>query len=180
VLVAPPQWERLRREGRLVATMKAVVAKVGMGLAVAKGAARPDVRSVNELKRTLLNAQSIAVGDPEDGSPSGAYARMLFARLGIAADVRPKLKLVRSPAQPTALVAKGEAEVGLSQIGVIASEPGVDLAGPLPAGVQSYTIFKAGTTTSAREPAAARALVEFLSSARARAVFKASGLEPGN
>jgi molybdate transport system substrate-binding protein len=85
-IVSPQRWEDLQKEGKLDSTVRVVIAKVGVGIFVKKGAAKPDISSVETFKRTLLNASSIALGDPATG-PVGAYAVRLFDRLGISAEL---------------------------------------------------------------------------------------------
>ena len=178
-LVSPKQWEDLRTEGKLNPTVRVVVAKVGIGVFVKRGAAKPDIRSVEAFKRSLLGARSIALSDPAGGGPVGVYAVHLFDQLGISADIKPKLKLVGGGLAPVDPVAKGDAEIGLTTISEILPVPGIELVGPLPAEIQNFIVYTAAVPENAKEPAAAKALIDFLTSSRATSVLKSKGLEPG-
>jgi molybdate transport system substrate-binding protein len=138
------------------------------------GASKPDISSVDALRRALLAANSIAYSD----SASGAYVSTeLFKRLGIADQVAGKSRMM--PAEPVgAVVPRGEAEIGFQQVSELKAIAGIDLVGPLPAELQKITIFSAGIVVGAREPDAARALIAFLASPTAAAAIRDSGLEP--
>jgi molybdate transport system substrate-binding protein len=106
VIVSPQQWEDLKNEGKIDANTRPVVAKIGIGVFVRKGAARPDIGSVEAFKRTFLNARSIAV-PLGVGNPVGVYAVGLFDRLGIAADLRPPKNVNAGGGSPLQAVARG-------------------------------------------------------------------------
>jgi molybdate transport system substrate-binding protein len=178
-IVSPQQWQDLRTEGKIDPATQVIVAKVGVGVFVKTGTAKPDISSVEAFKRTLLNAKSVALSDPAGGGPVGIYAVSLFERLGISADVKPKLKLVGGGLPPVEPVAKGEAEIGLTTIAEILPAPGVELVGPLPAEIQSFIVYTAAIPATAKEPAAAKALIEFLMLPRVTPVLKSKGLERG-
>ncbi len=171
--------DALIRQGRVVAASRADIARVRIGVAVRKGAPRPDISSADALKRALLAARSVAFVDPASGGASGAHLVPMFERLGVAAQVNAKARLARGgpDGMVSALVAAGEAEIGLQQISEIMSVDGVDLVGPLPDELQSVTVYSAGVLAKAAQPDAARALIRFLMSPPAAAVFRAKGLE---
>jgi molybdate transport system substrate-binding protein len=156
------------------------VAYSRIGVAVRTGAAKPDIGSVESFKRTLLNAKSIACADPATGSPSGNYFLSLLHRLGIAAEIEPKLRLVGTLGSSVVVVceavANGEAEIGIQQIAEILPVAGVDLAGPLPDELQQVTTFSAAAS-GAREPELTRRFIAFISSEAAAPVVVASGME---
>ena len=157
-----------------------MIGKVGLGIFVKNGAPRPDIGSVDAFKRALLNARSIAVADPSQGSPEGLYLIPLFDRLGISGDIKSKLQL--EPAKPGTTiqaVIKDDAEIGFTQMSEIAASPVVELVGPLPGDIQNFTIFTAAIPASAKNAAVAKTLIEFLTSAKAITVFKSKGLEVG-
>ena len=156
------------------------IASTGIGICVRKGAPRPDVSTPEALKRTLLAAKSIAHTAPAGGGITAAHIMKLFDRLGIAAEVTPKVKLAAGGpnGRVSVLVSGGEAEIGLQQVSELMSNPGVDVIGMLPAELQQITTYSAGVTASAKEPDAARALIEMLKGPAAAPVFKAKGLDP--
>jgi molybdate transport system substrate-binding protein len=176
-IVLPQQWETLRQEGKIDPAVRTVIGKVGLGAFVKKGAARPDISSVEAFKHALLNARAIAVRDPSKGSPVGTYVIALFDRLGIGDDIKPKLRLTAD--RPYETVAKGDAEIGFSTIAEIVASPEVDLVGPLPSEIQNFNIFTTAIPINAEQVAATRLFIEYLISPRATAVFKSKGVGPG-
>ena len=143
-------------------------------MAVRTGAPKPDISTVEALKRTLLEAKSVAYS----ASASGVYlSTELFARLGIADQMTQKAKRIESERVGT-VVARGDAELGFQQVSELLPIAGVDYVGPLPDAVQRVTVFSAGIATGAREPEAAKALIRFLASPAARPAIEKSGLEP--
>jgi len=174
VILADYALAGLAREGKVVDGNRVDVARSGVGVAVAKGAPKPDIGSGEALKRTLLAAKSIA----HSRGPSGIYLTGLFRKLGIADEIKAKVKEVEG--EPVArLVARGEVEIGFQQISEIIHVAGVDYLGPLPPDVQHITVFASGLAATAKETDAANALVRFLTAPAAAPVLKKHGLEPG-
>jgi molybdate transport system substrate-binding protein len=166
--------------GRGTAESLTDIARSFIGVCVAKGAPRPDLSSAESFKHAVLSAKSIALSKPVGGGASGAHMAKVFAELGIAAVIANKA--IYGSGGPSGLVGliveRGEAEIGIQQMAELLAVPGVDIAGPLPAAVQSVTQFTAFVPTGASQPQAARALVDFLRSPAAKAVVKAKGLDP--
>jgi len=150
-------------------------------VAVRKGADKPDVSSVEALKRALIDARSIAYLDPATGAASGIYVAGLLDRLGIAPQLTPKVKLLTITPGVNVFEAlgKGEVELQFGQMSEIIAAPGVELASPLPAEIQNYTVFAAGIVAGSKQQGADEALIRFLSSPAAAAVMRTKGLEPG-
>jgi len=161
-------------EGRVVADSRVDLARSGIAVAVRAGAPKPDIGSLDALKRALIAATSIAYSD----SASGLYVSTeLFMRLGIAEQMSGKSRMI--PGEPVAAaVARGEAEIGFQQLSELLPVPGVDIVGPLPPEVQRITVFSAGVAAGARESVAAGALIAFLASDAAAPAITESGLEP--
>ena len=182
VIVSRSQLQKLESNGKVVQGSLIDIAGIALGVAVRKGAARPDISNVEAFKRALLSARSIGYRDPSTGSTSGVYTAGLLERLGIAQDLKPKLNLDRSegdvPENVFLGVAKGEIEMQIGQITEIVISPGVDLAGPLPSEIQNTTLMAAGISTTSKVPADAKALIDFISSPSAAAVLKARGFQP--
>jgi molybdate transport system substrate-binding protein len=143
-------------------------------MVVRAGAPKPDISSVDALRRALLAAKSVAYSD----SASGIHIRTeVFPRLGIAEQMKSKAREI--PGEPVGqVVARGEAEIGFQQLSELLPVPGIQIVGPLPPELQKITIFAAGITTDARAPEAARALIQFLASSATYPVIRKSGLEP--
>ena len=147
-----------------------------VGIAVRAGAPKPDIRTVEALKRTLLTAKSIAYSD----SASGVYlATVLFPKLGIWDQIKSKSRKIE--ADPVGgVVATGEVEIGFQQISELRPVKGIDIVGELPPGAQIVTVFAAGIPTTSKQPEAAKSLIEWLASPKAYAAIKKSSLEPAN
>jgi molybdate transport system substrate-binding protein len=174
VILAAPALEDLVKQGKVAAGSQVDLVRSLIGMSVRSGAPKPDIGSVDALRRTLLNAQSIAYS----ASASGVYiSTELFQRLGIADQVSGKSKRILSE-RVGAVVARGEAELGFQQVSELLPVPGVDYVGPLPAEVQRVTVFSAGVGADAAEPDAAKALIRFFTSAPAAPVITQTGLEP--
>jgi molybdate transport system substrate-binding protein len=149
--------------------------KSGVGVAVRSGASKPDIGSSEALKKTLLAAKSIGYSS----GPSGDHMVNLVERMGIADQVKPKMKQVPSGSRISTMIESGEAEIGFQQISELIHENGIDYIGPLPSEVQKITVYAAGLHTGAREPEAAKALVKALAPPDAATLIKAHGMEPG-
>jgi molybdate transport system substrate-binding protein len=174
VIVADAALDDLIKSGRVVAGSRVPLARSAIGMAVRKGARRPDISSVGALKRALLEAKSIAYS----ASVSGDYlSTELFPRLGIAEQIRGKSRRIETE-RVGAVVARGEAEIGFQQTSELLPVPGIDYVGPLPPEVQRITVFSAGIAVGAKAPDAARAVIKFLASPEAARVIAKTGLEP--
>jgi molybdate transport system substrate-binding protein len=170
--------DALAAKGIVQADAKLLLAKSQVGMVVRQGAPRPDIASVESFRKTLLDAKSIAYSD----SGSGTYlSTKLFPQMGIAEQLAGKSRKVRGPpsGEPVAnVVARGEAEIGFQQVSELIHVQGVDFVGPLPAELQPGFSFAGAVTRNARQPGAAMALLEFLSSAQAAPVITKAGLAP--
>ena len=165
----------LIKQGKLVAATRTNLANSGAGVAVRKGAPKPDISTVEAFKRALINAKS--VGYVEQGG-TGIYLKALLPKLGLADALKGKLVLL-PPENPAAhAVANGEAEIGMTQISEILPYAGAELVGPFPAEIQLTTSFAAAVGTNAQQSAPAQALLKFLTAPANAAVFKAKGLDP--
>jgi molybdate transport system substrate-binding protein len=175
-MVSPEQHGELQKQGKLLAGSRVEVAKVGFTVFVKKGAPEPDVGSVDALKRTLLAAKSIVLGDPAAGGGAGVYTAGLMQRLGLAADIKAKTRLVPSGTEVAEGVASGEAEIGIGVASDAAVIPGLD-AFPLPTEAQSYSVYVAGISSGSKQVDAAKALIAFLTSPAVKQAMAANGFE---
>jgi molybdate transport system substrate-binding protein len=176
VILAAPALDELIKQGKVQAGSRVDLVRSTIGMAVRSGAPKPDISTVEALKRTLLAAKSIAYS----ASASGVYlSTEMFQRLGIADQVMPKAKRIESERVGT-IVARGDAEIGFQQVSELLPIAGIDYVGPLPEEVQKVTVFSAGIATDSKEPEAAKALVRFFISSTAAPVITKTGLEPVN
>ena len=160
---------------RFVSGPLTAIARVGLGVAVRSGTAKPDIGTPEAFKRALIAARSIATV-PE--SAAGAQIRRAFARLGIAEAIAERIRAQSGPAAIVEAVAAGRAELGLFLINVLIA-PGLDLVGPFPGDLQAEVEFLAAVAARPAELEAARAFIAFLKSPEAAAVIKAKGMTPG-
>ena len=178
IVLSPPAMEELQKQGKLAPGALVNVASTAVAVVVRAGAAKPDIGSVDAFKRTLLAAKSIAYADPAKGGASGVYFAKVLDRLGIAEQMQPKTVLVPGP-QAAEVVAKGEAELGISAASEVVPVAGAQLVGPLPGELASATYFAAGLGVGTKMPEEAKSLIRFLTGPAAATVFKAKGFEPG-
>lgn len=178
VIVAKPALDNMVKAAKIVEQSRTSIAQTGVGIAVRRGAPRPDISSAEALKRTLLAAKSIAYSDPADGGASGVIFAQVVEKLGIAEQLKPKTKLVPGGGSSGALAASGEAEIAVQMISELMPVSGVEVVGPLPPGLQTVVVFSAGVSAGAADPAAAKQLILFLASPAAAPVLREAGLEP--
>jgi molybdate transport system substrate-binding protein len=174
VIMAAPALDDLIKQGKVHADSRVELVQSKIGMAVKAGARKPDISTVEALKKTLLAAKSIAYSD----SASGVYlSTELFPMLGIADQIKAKSKKIE--ADPVGgVVANGEFEIGFQQISELRPVKGIDIVGELPPGAQRITVFAAGIPVTANNPEQATALIRWLASPAAYEAIKKSGLEP--
>ena len=175
VVVAANSLDELIKAGKVAPGSRVDLAKSGVGVAVRAGAPRPDISSGEALKRALLSSKSIGYST----GPSGLYIASLFERWGIAEQVKPRLKQVAPGVNVGELVARGEADIGFQQVSELLPVQGIQYLGPLPPDIQLTTVFSGGIPVGAKQPAAAKALVQFLTAPAAVPVIRKKGMEPG-
>jgi molybdate transport system substrate-binding protein len=154
VVLTREAMEALRKAGRVRQVRE--LGSSGVGVAVRAGARKPDIGSVEALKRALVGARSVAHSKV---GASGIYFVELLEKLGIASQVK-RVVVEKGPVGLT--VAAGQAEIGVQQLCELEPVPGIDIVGPLPEPVQKVTYFSAGIPSDAANAAGARALMELL------------------
>jgi molybdate transport system substrate-binding protein len=172
-IINPPQVDTLIKQGKIAQDARANLGRAGVGVAVRAGAPKPDISSVDAFKRTLLSSKSVAF--PDEGT-SGAYFRGVLDRMQIADQMKDKVKPAAAGAG-FGMVARGEAELMVTIIPQLLANPGIEVAGPVPAELQTWIGVAAGVGAGAKEPQAAKALIAFLTTPAAMAVMKAKGWE---
>ena len=174
VIMASSALDDLIKKGKVMPGSRVDLVRSSIGFAVRSGVPKPDISTMATLKKTLLEAKSIAYS----ASASGVYfSTEMLQKMGIADQVLPKSKRILSERVGT-IVARGEAELGLQQVSELIPIAGIDYIGPLPAEVQQSTLFSAGIVVGSKEPEAARALIKYFTSSAAAPLISKSGLEP--
>ena len=173
-VVLPQQAEQLEKQSRFIAGSRVELARAGYGAIVRKGTPKPDMSSVDALKRTLLSAKTISYGDPSAGGPVGIYIAGLIERLGLVSELKPKTKLVQNAELVLPAVVNGDAEIGITLSSATAST--VEFV-TLPTDVQNYTIYMAAVMANSKQADAAKALLTFLTSPDAKNAMRAKGFE---
>jgi molybdate transport system substrate-binding protein len=175
VIMPGASIDELIKLGKVVAGSRVDLARSGIGVAVRAGAPKPDISSGEALKRALLTASSIAYSS----SASGVYLAGLFQRMGIADALKPRIKQSPPGVPVGELIARGEVEIGFQQVSELLPVAGIDFLGPLPVEIQHFTVFSGGLHIGAKEPQAAKSLINFIKAPAAVPIIKKSGMEPG-
>ena len=151
------------------------IARVGIGVAIRTGAVKPDVRTPEALKQTLLEARSIA-SIPE--SATGYLIARVFERLGITEAMKERIKPQSTPARIVESVEKGETELGVFLTNVLTA-PGLDVVGPFPSELQLEVLYTAAVAANTKEAETAKAFIAYLKTPGAATVFRVKGMTPG-
>ena len=175
VILGSSGTEELIKEGKLVASTRATFARSGIYVAVRANAPKPDIGSIEALKKTLLAAKS--VGHSEGAS--GTYLVGMFQKLGIYDQVKSKASIAKANEPVGEKVARGEAEIGFHQLSELIPVKGIQIVGPLPPELQYITVFSGAIHIEAKEPDAAHALIKFLTTPGVGENIKKHGLDTG-
>jgi molybdate transport system substrate-binding protein len=178
VPIVQPPYPEVLASGNVVAGSAKTLASVSVGVAVRQGAPKPDISTAEAVRRTLLAAKSVAYPNPAGGAAAGVSFDETLKKLGIADQMQPKLKRAQGGAGAMTMVAKGEADIGLTFVSEM-DEPGIDIVGPLPKDISTPTTLVGFISSHAKDPAAARALVDYLSSPEAAPAYRAQHMQPG-
>lgn len=169
----------VEKAGRLVAGSKVVLARSPLGVAIAKGAARPDLTDEAAVRRLILGATTIALTDPDGGGNTGRYFMSVADRLGVGAELRAKTRLYRHGGHVSEGVAAGEADFGITVISEIVPIAGAAVGGALPDSLQNVSITYAALVSGTGKPDAGRALIAYLTGPAAVDTIRANGMQPG-
>lgn len=174
VLTTSVGIDRLAGAGKLVAKSKTDFSRSAVAAAVRTGVPRPDISTVDGLKKALLDAKSIAISS----GASGRYLEALFEKLGVGADIKPKIKQPPSGAQIGDMLAQGQADLGFQQVTELIHAKGFQYLGTLPTEVQNYTVWSAAVHAQAGDPKTAAEFVMALAAPAAIPNLRKTGLEP--
>ena len=176
-LITTEAIDDLIKQGKLAGSSRVALARSELGIGIRAGAPKPDIHTVDALKRSLRDAKSITF--PQDGASRG-YIEKMFERLGIAADVKSKIILAQGSGPATESVAAGKAAMVITLFSEIVPIHGVEILGPLPGEYQSDIRFSAAASSTAQDSAAAKALITFLAGPKVAPMLKAKGLDPAH
>jgi molybdate transport system substrate-binding protein len=162
-------------QGKLAGASQTDVGRSELGIGIRAGAPRPDIHTPEALKRTLQAAPSITY--PQDGASRG-WIETMFEKMGIAADVKPKIILAPGSGPATESVAAGRAAMVITLFSEIVPIRGVEILGPLPGDYKLAIRFAAAANATSPNAGAGTALIAFLAGPAAAPVLKAKGIEP--
>ena len=170
--------DRLIKAGSVATDRHFALVGSSIAVAVPAGHPKPDISTVEALKRALLAARTVSFTDPASGGPSGLHLEKVLAQLGIAKQVKEKTKHPPAGGAVGDILAKGEADIGIQQMAELSSFNGVDVVGPLPNELQSMTEYEIAIPTNAVHPEAGKAFVEFMRSPQGVAAITVRRLNP--
>lgn len=178
VILSRAGIDTLRKQGKIALGSDVSLAGSAVAIAVKAGAPKPDISTPEALKRTLLNAKSIAYSEPSAGGASGVYFAKLLERMGIADQMKPKTKYPPAGGFSAELLLTGEAELAVQQKPELLHVAGTEIVGFLPGDLNMVTEFAAGIMPGNKNADAAKALIAALRSPDAKAAFRTKGLDP--
>jgi molybdate transport system substrate-binding protein len=179
VPIVQPPLEVVTASGHVVANSETPLAIVEVGVAVRAGAPKPDIATADAVKRLLLGAKAISYPNAASGAAAGVSFNDTLQKLGIAEAMKPKIKIAQGGRGAMELLAKGEVDIGLTFISEIITESGVEVVGPLPRDISTPTGLVGFVSAHAKDAAAAKALVSYLSGPEAAVVYRERGMVPG-
>jgi molybdate transport system substrate-binding protein len=179
VPVAQPPLDPVIASGHVVPASETPLASVAIGLAVRAGTPKPDISTAEAVKRLFLTAKAISYPNPASGAAAGVSLNETLEKLGVADEMKPKIKLAQGGRGAMQMLANGEVDYGLTFISEIITESGVEVVGPLPRDISTPTELVGFLSAHTKERDAAEALLRYLSSPDAHAIYRARGMQPG-
>jgi molybdate transport system substrate-binding protein len=175
IVLASNVMEKLESEGWIVSGTRAALARSGVAIAVRSGQPHPAIASEDDVKKAVLGAGKISYST----GPSGDHLKRLFERWEIAEQIADRTVEAKPGIPVGQLVARGDADLGFQQLSEFLDVDGIDIVGPLPADIQTITVFTAGVSTRSAHPDGARAFVAHLASPESQAAKQKLGMEAG-
>jgi molybdate transport system substrate-binding protein len=172
VILVTPAMDEMIKEGKIVASSRLDLVRSGIAIGVPQGAPKPDISTVEAVKRALLAAKN---GVGYSSGPSGVFLQDLFKRWGIADKITIKQTPPGTPVGT--LLARGEIDVGFQQVSELLLFPGIQYVGPVPQEMDTVSVFAGGVHANAKHPDAAQELIKFISSAAARPYIEKTGMQ---
>jgi molybdate transport system substrate-binding protein len=177
VILTAPVIGDLVNQGKIAGGTRTDIARSGIGVFIRMDARKPDIQSADAFKRAMLDAKSIVYAKD---TPVSAYLPVLFDRLGIAEQMKPKIQFADGPGAAAKAVAAGQAELGFGVVSAFEPTPELQLFALLPAELQNYIVYTGGVGTAASNAATGKALIDFLKTPAAAPVLRAKGMDPAS
>jgi len=177
LIVSRGSIDSLTKDGKIAAGGVTLGSSI-FAFGVKHGAPKPDISTVEAMKKTLLAARAVGYTDPAAGGASGVYFAKMIEKLGIASEIKAKSKFPPPAGFVGTLLTSGEVDIAFQTKPELTTTPGVDVAGPPPGDLGQTNVFTAGVGAKSADAAAGQALLKFLTSPEAQAVFKAKGFDP--
>lgn len=175
LFIGPDEFsEPLLKEGKLVAGSRVDFAHSGASIAVRSGAPKPDVSTSETFKAALRAAKTVSYSS----GASGIFLVRVLERLGIADEVKAKLVAPRPGEAVGAVIARGDAEIGVQQLSELLPVGGIDILGPLPGDLQRKIVYGASALPASTQREAAQEFVSFLRSEISAPIIKRKGMDP--
>lgn len=168
VVASPEDIDHLIKDGKVAPGSSVHLVQSGVGVAVRAGAPKPDISTPEAFKKTLLAAKSVGISS----GPSGIYLQQLLKKMGIADQIKAKSVITKVGQRVGPLIASGQVEIGVQQLTELLATPGIDLAGPLPAALQTKINYSTARPLTGKDPKTTAAFVKFLSSDAANPAMK--------
>src|SRR5664279_400148 len=178
LIVSRGSIDSLTKDGKIAAGSGATLGSSIFAFGVKHGAPKPDISTVDAMKKTLLAARAVGYTDPAAGGASGVYFAKMIEKLGIASEIKAKSKFPPPAGFVGTLLVSGDVDIAFQSKPELTTTEGVDVVGPPPGDIGNTNVFGAGVGAGAKDAAAANALVKFLTSPEAQATFKAKGFDP--
>jgi molybdate transport system substrate-binding protein len=177
LIVSRPGIDSLTKDGKIAAG-GVTLGKSIFAFGVKQGAPKPDISTVDAMKKTLLSARAVGYTNPAAGGASGVYFSKMIEKLGIASELKAKSKFPPPAGFVGTLLTNGEVDIAFQSKPELATTPGVDVVGPPPGDLGHTNVFAAGVDAASKNSEAGKALLKFLTSPEAQTVFKAKGFDP--
>jgi molybdate transport system substrate-binding protein len=177
LIVSRPGIDSLTKDGKIAAGGVMLGSSI-FAFGVKHGASKPDISTVDAMKKTLLAARAVGYTNPAAGGASGVYFSKMIEKLGIADQLKAKSKFPPPAGFVGTLLTSGEVDIAFQTKPELTTTEGVDVVGPPPGDLGQTNVFAAGVGAASKQSAAAQALLKFLTSPEAQAVFKAKGFDP--
>jgi len=177
LIVSRGSIDSLTKDGKIAAGGVTLGSSI-FAFGVKHGAPKPDISTVDAMKKTLLAARAVGYTNPAAGGASGVYFNKMIEKLGIASEIKAKAKFPPPAGFVGGLLTSGEVDIAFQTKPELTTTEGVDVVGPPPGDLGQTNVFAAGVGAASKNGDAGKVLLKFLTTPEAQAVFKAKGFDP--